>query len=175
MPRLQGAFSCVVMTATKLIAFRDPNGFRPLCLGKTADDAYVVASESCALDSIGAHFVRDIAPGEIVVISKEGVRSITTHCGGPRHICVFEYIYFARPDSVIEGVSVQHARMRAGAYLAKEHPVDADIVIGVPDSGLTPPWAMPRRAVSLTALDLSRTATSAAALFSLPKVSVRTR
>ena len=136
MPRLQGAFSCVVMTATKLIAFRDPNGFRPLCLGKTADDAYVVASESCALDSIGAHFVRDIAPGEIVVISKEGVRSITTHCGGPRHICVFEYIYFARPDSVIEGVSVQHARMRAGAYLAKEHPVDADIVIGVPDSGL---------------------------------------
>ena len=136
MPRLQGAFSCVVMTATKLIAFRDPKGFRPLCLGKTADDAYVVASESCALDSIGAHFVRDIAPGEIVVISKEGVRSITTHCGGPRHICVFEYIYFARPDSVIEGVSVQHARMRAGAYLAKEHPVDADIVIGVPDSGL---------------------------------------
>ena len=136
MPRLQGAFSCVVMTATKLIAFRDPNGFRPLCLGKTADDAYVVGSESCALDSIGAHFVRDIAPGEIVVISKEGVRSITTHCGGPRHICVFEYIYFARPDSVIEGVSVQHARMRAGAYLAKEHPVDADIVIGVPDSGL---------------------------------------
>ena len=136
MPRLQGAFSCVVMTATKLIAFRDPNGFRPLCLGKTADDAYVVASESCALDSIGAHFVRNIAPGEIVVISKDGVRSITTHCGGLRHICVFEYIYFARPDSVIEGVSVQHARMRAGAYLAKEHPVDADIVIGVPDSGL---------------------------------------
>ena len=136
MPRLQGAFSCVVMTATKLIAFRDPNGFRPLCLGKTADDAYVVASESCALDSIGAHFVRNIAPGEIVVISKDGVRSITTHCGGLRHICVFEYIYFARPDSVIEGVSVQHARMRAGAYLAKEHPVDADIVIGVPDSAL---------------------------------------
>ncbi|MDE6155929.1 MAG: amidophosphoribosyltransferase, partial [Eubacterium sp.] len=133
---LRGAYSCVVMTATKLIAFRDPNGFRPLCLGKTDDGAYIVASESCALDTIGAEFIRDIKPGEIVVISIDGVKSIETHCGKKGNICVFEYIYFARPDSVIEGSSVEHARMKAGAYLAKEHPVEADIVIGVPDSGL---------------------------------------
>jgi len=133
---LKGAYSCVVMTATKLIAFRDPNGFRPLCLGKTSDGAWVVSSESCALDSIGADFIRDIKAGEIVVISTDGVKSIETHCGKKTSLCVFEYIYFARPDSVIENASVQHARMRAGAFLAKEHPVDADIVIGVPDSGL---------------------------------------
>ena len=133
---LKGAYSCVVMTATKLIAFRDPNGFRPLCIGKKQDGAYVVASESCALDTVGAKFIRDVKPGEIVVIGTDGVRSIETHCGKKGNICVFEYIYFARPDSVIEGSSVQHARMRAGAFLAKEHPVEADIVIGVPDSGL---------------------------------------
>lgn len=133
---LKGAYSCVVMTATKLIAFRDPNGFRPLCLGKTSGGAWIVSSESCALDTLGAEFVRDIKPGEIVVIGTDGVRSITTHCKGKGDICVFEYIYFARPDSVIEGSSVQHARMKAGAFLAKESPVDADIVIGVPDSGL---------------------------------------
>lgn len=136
MHSLKGAYSCVVMTATKLIAFRDPDGFRPLCLGKTADGAWIVSSESCAIDSIGAEFVRDIAPGEIVVISTEGVESIKTHCGSRGNICVFEYIYFARPDSVIEGSSVQHARIRAGRFLAQEHSVDADIVIGVPDSGL---------------------------------------
>ena len=124
------------MTATKLIAFRDPNGFRPLCLGKTEGGAWIVSSESCALDTLGAEFVRDIRPGEIVVISTDGVKSIDTHCTQKGHICVFEYIYFARPDSVIEGSSVQHARMRAGKFLAEEHPVDADIVIGVPDSGL---------------------------------------
>lgn len=133
---LKGAYSCVVMTATKLIAFRDPDGFRPLCLGKTLDGAWVVSSESCALDSIGARFVRDIKPGEIIVIGTDGVKSIETHCHSKGNICVFEYIYFARPDSVIEGSSVQHARMRAGKFLAQEHPVDADIVIGVPDSGL---------------------------------------
>lgn len=136
MYNLKGAYSCVVMTATKLIAFRDPNGFRPLCLGKTDDGAWVVSSESCALDTIGAKFVRDIKPGEIVVIGYDGVKSIETHCKSKGKMCVFEYIYFARPDSVIENTSVQHARMRAGAFLAKEHPVDADIVIGVPDSGL---------------------------------------
>lgn len=136
MDKLKGAYSCVVMTATKLIAFRDPDGFRPLCLGKTEDGAYIVASESCALDTLGAEFVRDIMPGEIVVISENGVKSIKTHCGKKGSMCIFEYIYFARPDSVIEGSSVQRARMRAGEFLAKEHPVDADIVIGVPDSGL---------------------------------------
>lgn len=133
---IKGAYSCVLMTATKLIAFRDPNGFRPLCIGKTKDGAYIVSSETCALDSVGADFVRDVKPGEIVVISNDGIESITTHCKGRGDICVFEYIYFARPDSVIEGSSVQKARMRAGKFLALEHPVDADIVIGVPDSGL---------------------------------------
>lgn len=136
MYELKGAYSCVVMTATKLIAFRDPHGFRPLCLGKTDGGAWLVSSESCAFDTLGAKFVRDIMPGEIVVIGTDGVKSITTHCGKKGNICVFEYIYFARPDSVIEGSSVQQARMRAGAFLAQEHPVEADIVIGVPDSGL---------------------------------------
>jgi len=136
MNHLKGAYSCVLMTATKLIAFRDPMGFRPLCLGKTKDGAYVTASESCALDSLGADFIRDVEPGEIVTISMDGVKSDKTHCGGRSAMCVFEYIYFARPDSVIEGASVQKARIRAGEFLAKESPVDADIVIGVPDSGL---------------------------------------
>lgn len=136
MNHLKGAYSCVLMTATKLIAFRDPMGFRPLCLGKTKDRAYVTASESCALDSLGADFIRDVKPGEIVTISMNGVKSDKTHCGGKSAMCVFEYIYFARPDSVIEGASVQKARIKAGEFLAKESPVDADIVIGVPDSGL---------------------------------------
>ena len=136
MPNIKGAYSCILMTATKLIAFRDPHGFRPLCIGKTSDGAYVAASESCSLETIGAQFLRDIRPGEIVVISDGGLQSITTHCRRQNNICIFEYIYFARPDSVIEGVSVHHARMRAGAVLAKHCPVDADIVIGVPDSGI---------------------------------------
>lgn len=136
MPNLKGAYSCIVMTATKMIAFRDPNGFRPLCIGKTNDGAYCVSSESCALDAIGASFVRDVLPGEIVTIDMNGVHSNKTHCSKKGNLCVFEYIYFARPDSVIDGASVEHARMRAGAFLAKENPVDADIVIGVPDSGL---------------------------------------
>ncbi len=137
MNHLQGAYSCVVMTATKLIAFRDPMGFRPLCIGKTKTGGYAVASESCALDTIGAEFIRDIKPGEIVTINSQGATSNMEHCSKCKSsMCVFEYIYFARPDSVIEGSSVQHARMRAGEFLAKESPVDADIVIGVPDSGL---------------------------------------
>ena len=138
MHQIKGAYSCVLMTATKLIAFRDPNGFRPLCLGKTKSGAWCVASESCALSAIGAQPVRDIMPGEILVISQTGLHSITTHCStlDKSSACVFEYIYFARPDSIIDGASVHHARMRAGTFLAKEHPIDADIVIGVPDSGL---------------------------------------
>ena len=136
MNHIKGAYSCVVMTATKLIAFRDPMGFRPLCIGKTKSGAYVVASESCALDTIGAELIRDIKPGEIVTIGRDGIKSDTTHCGNKGSMCVFEYIYFARPDSVIEGSSVQHARIKAGEFLAKESPVEADIVIGVPDSGL---------------------------------------
>ena len=95
-----------------------------------------MASESCALETVGAEFIRDVEAGEIVVIDKDGLRSITTNCGNKKHICIFEYIYFARPDSVIEGVSVHHARLKAGELLAKHSPVEADIVIGVPDSGL---------------------------------------
>ena len=136
MPRLQGAYSCVLMTATKLIAFRDPNGFRPLCYGRTESGEFIVASESCALDAVGAHLIRDIEPGEILVFSDQGVQSDRRHCGGRRALCVFEYIYFARPDSVIEGASVHSARLMAGKFLAKESPAQADVVIGVPDSGL---------------------------------------
>lgn len=136
MYKIKGAYSIVVMSPKKLIAARDPMGFRPLCLGQTSDGAYVVASETCALDSVSAKFVRDIIPGEIVVIDEDGIRSIKTHCKNKGHICVFEYVYFARPDSIIEGVSVQRARLRAGEILWKEHPVDADVIVGVPDSGL---------------------------------------
>lgn len=137
MTRLEGAYSLVVMSATKLIAARDPMGFRPLCYGETEDGTYVVASESCALNSVGARFIRDIEPGEIVVFSEDGIKSDRTHCEKKKkHICIFEYIYFARPDSVIDGVSVHEARIRAGKILAKTYPVDADIVIGAPDSGL---------------------------------------
>ena len=105
MSRIKGAYSLVIMSPSKLIAVRDENGFRPLCYGKCDDGSYVVASESCALDALGARFVRDIEPGEIVVFDKNGVRSITDHCGKKQSFCVFEYIYFARPDSVIEGCS----------------------------------------------------------------------
>lgn len=137
MRRIKGAYSLVIMSARKLIAARDENGFRPLCYGKTADGKYVVASESCALDAVGAKFERDLEPGEIIIFDKGGIRTIRDHCNKAKpSFCVFEYIYFARPDSVIDGVCVHDARVRAGEFLAKEHPVDADIVIGVPDSGL---------------------------------------
>lgn len=133
---IQGAYSLVLLSPRKLIAARDPNGFRPLCIG-TLDGGYVFASESCALDAIGAHFLRDVEPGEIVVADKNGLRSIKDHCGKAKSsLCVFEFIYFARPDSVIDGAGVHEARLRAGAFLALEHPVQADIVIGVPDSGI---------------------------------------
>ena len=137
MRRVKGAYSLVIMSPSKLIAVRDAHGFRPLCYGKTEDGRYVVVSESCALDAVSAKFIRDIRPGEIVVFDQDGARSITDHCGeADGSLCVFEYIYFARPDSVIDGCSVHNARMRAGAFLALEHPVQADVVIGVPDSGL---------------------------------------
>lgn len=137
MDRIEGAYSLVLSSPTKLIAVRDPHGFRPLCMGRMKDGTVIFASESCALDAIGAEFVRDIRPGEIVVADKNGVRSDVSHCEtAPKKLCVFEFIYFARPDSVIDGSSVHVARQRAGAFLALEHPVQADIVIGVPDSGL---------------------------------------
>ena len=136
MDRLQGAYSLVIMSSTKLMGVRDPYGFRPLCIGKLGE-SWVLASETCALDSIGAVFVRDVLPGEIVIVDKNGLRSDKTHVGEkPKSTCVFEYIYFARPDSVVDGSSVHFARQRAGAFLALEHPVQADVVIGVPDSGI---------------------------------------
>ncbi|MDR2531411.1 MAG: amidophosphoribosyltransferase [Oscillospiraceae bacterium] len=137
MYKIKGAYSLVIMSPKKLIIARDPNGIRPLCLGILPDEAgYVAVSESCALNAVGAKFLRDVLPGEIIVISDKGISSIKTHCGNKGSLCVFEYIYFARPDSVIEGVSVHEARIRAGEFLAKEHPVVADVVIGVPDSGI---------------------------------------
>ncbi len=136
MPKIEGAYSCILMTATKLIAFRDKNGFRPLCIGKIGDEAYAAASESCALDAVGAEFIRDVEPGEILIIDENGMRSMYTEKATKENICIFEYIYFARPDSIINGASVHHARIRAGEILAETAPVDADIVIGVPDSGL---------------------------------------
>ena len=135
MKKLSGAFSLVMMSPKKLIAARDPHGFRPLCIGKI-ENSYVFASESCAIDSIGAEFVRDVEPGEIVIADKNGLRSIRDNCAGKTSLCIFEHVYFSRPDSVIDGASVSTSRQRAGAFLAKEHPVDADLVVGVPDSGI---------------------------------------
>jgi len=133
---LQGAYSLVLMSPRKLIGARDSLGFRPLCLGQRGG-AFMLASESCALDAVGAHFLRDVAPGEVVVIDENGLRSFTEHChSGAKAMCVFEYIYFARPDSTLDGDSVHRARQRAGALLAQTHPVEADVVIGVPDSGI---------------------------------------
>ncbi len=134
---LEGAYSLVVMSPRKLIAARDPHGFRPLCMGRLGKSV-IFASESCALDAVGAEFVRDVEPGEVVVVSDGGkIESIRTHCGKAKPaFCVFEYIYFARPDSVIDGTCVHTARRRAGALLALSHPAQADVVVGVPDSGL---------------------------------------
>lgn len=136
MNRIDGAYSLIVMSPTKLIAVRDPHGFRPLCYGVREDGAYIVASESCALDAIGAKLVREVEPGEVLVFNKDGMQSYRDHCGGERRLCVFEYLYVARPDSVLEGCSVHEARKRAGAFLAEQYPIDADVVVGVPDSGL---------------------------------------
>jgi amidophosphoribosyltransferase len=137
MDTIKGAYSLVIMSPSKMIAVRDPHGFRPLCYGVREDGSYIVSSETCALDAVGAKFVRDVRPGEVLVFRENGVTSITDHCNKcAPSLCVFEYIYFARPDSVIDGFSVHDARMRAGKFLAREYPVDADIVVGVPDSGL---------------------------------------
>ena len=137
MPRFKGAISIVVMSSSKMVAACDVKGIRPLCFGKKSDGTYVVASETSALDAVGAKFVRDIVPGEVVVFTEEGVKSNTDACGKVKPaLCVFEYVYFARPDSIINGLSVHEARVRIGMALAKMHPADADVVIGVPDSGI---------------------------------------
>ena len=133
-PLFKGAYALVIMTADKLIAVRDPYGIRPLCLG-TVDDDVVVASESCALDAVGANFLRDVKPGEIVVIDSNGIQShMMENVPQKSALCIFEYVYFARHDSIIDGCSVYHARQEAGRLLAKYYGVEADIVAGVPDS-----------------------------------------
>ncbi len=134
MKKIKGAYSLIVMSPRKLIGARDPFGFHPLCLGKR-DNAYVLASETCALDAVGATFIRDVEPGEVVTITREGVVSDKTLCQKKIAKCIFEYIYFARPDSYIDGINVYNSRIMAGRILAQEHPVDADLVVGVPDSG----------------------------------------
>ncbi len=132
---IKGGYALLVMSPRKLIAARDPFGLKPLVMGKL-DDAVIFCSETCALEAVGAEFIRDINPGEIVVVEDGNIRSIDSGIKRGMKKCVFEYIYFARPDSVIDGVSVHAARIAAGRALAQEHPVEADIVIGVPDSGL---------------------------------------
>lgn len=137
MDKIQGAYSLVVMSPRKLIGARDPYGFRPLCIGKR-DHTYILASETCALHTIGAEFVRDVEPGEIVSISpKNGIVSDRSHCipKEKEARCIFEYIYFARPDSHFDGISVYGSRIQAGKYLAMDSPVEADLVVGVPESG----------------------------------------
>ena len=136
MDKLKGAYSLVVMSPSKLIAARDPLGVRPLCFGKRDDGSYLIASESCALNAVGGHKIREVEPGEMLVITKDGIKNDTSHCGGKKAFCVFEYFYTARPDSEIDGCYVHDARKRAGAFLAEKYKIDADIVIGVPDSGL---------------------------------------
>lgn len=135
MARCIGAYSLVVMTPDRLFAIRDPLGVRPLCLGRL-HKSWVVASESCALDTVGAQFIREIEPGEIVAIDEEGVQSITGTVSKHQATCLFEFIYFARPDSVISNRLIYLARQEMGRQLAREHPADADIVIGVPDSAI---------------------------------------
>ena len=132
---LKGAYSLVIMSPQKLIAVRDPQGFRPLCMGKLGDDI-IFASESCALDICGAEFIRDVKPGEIVVVKDGEITSIEYDYKEIKGMCVFEYIYFARPDSILDGMSVHKFRENAGRCLAKQMPVDADIVAAVPDSGV---------------------------------------
>lgn len=137
MLKIKGAYSLIVMSPRKLIGARDPYGFRPLCIGKR-DNAYILASETCALDTIGAKFVRNVEPGEIVTISPDkGIESDKSMCLPKEQHgrCVFEYIYFARPDSHIDGVSVYDSRIMAGRFLAMDSPADADLVVGVPESG----------------------------------------
>lgn len=134
LPRLKGAFSMVILTEEKLIAVRDAHGIRPLSLGKLGE-SFIISSETCGLDIVGADFVRDILPGEMVVIDKDGLRSQTVLSSPKKSLCVFEFIYFARPDSSLYGRSVYHARKHMGMELAKEGPIDADLVIPVPDSG----------------------------------------
>ena len=134
MEKIKGAYSLIVMSPRKLIGARDPFGFKPLCIGKR-DNTYFLSSETCALDTVGAEFVRDVLPGEVVTITHNGIESDTSLCQKNTARCIFEYIYFARPDSKIDGMGVYESRINAGRILAKTHPVEADLVVGVPESG----------------------------------------
>jgi len=136
MKKLEGAYALVILTQDKLIGARDPHGIRPLCLGQMPDGSYVLSSETCGLDVVGAKLLRDVGPGEVVVINKDGYKVIQT-ISPRRASCVFEYIYFARPDSTIDGINVHLARKEMGRQLAKQCPVEADIVVPVPDSGIS--------------------------------------
>ena len=137
LPKIHGAYSMIVMSPQKVIAARDPYGFRPLCIGRVPEsDTYVFASETCALDACGAVYLRDVEPGEIVVASKNGLTSLRIDDRKKKALCVFEYIYFARTDSIVDGISVYEARKEAGRLLARQSPVEADMVIGVPESGV---------------------------------------
>lgn len=137
MNKFEGGLSLMLMSPQKIIVARDKYGFHPMCYGKRENSQYVIATESCALDTVGATFIRELLPGEILVFSKEGIKTINEHVNAEgERLCVFEYVYTSRPDSVIAGHSVHEARKRAGALLAKAHPVSADVVVGVPDSGL---------------------------------------
>ncbi|MDE6686452.1 MAG: amidophosphoribosyltransferase, partial [Lachnospiraceae bacterium] len=133
--RLKGAYALVIASPRKLIGVRDPLGLKPLCIGQL-QDSYILASESCALSAVGARFIRDVMPGEIVSITREGLSSNTELCQEKQAHCIFEYIYFARLDSKLDGISVYEARLKGGAALAKAYPVQADLVAGVPDSGV---------------------------------------
>jgi amidophosphoribosyltransferase len=132
---IKGSYAIVILTGDKLIGVRDPNGIRPLCIGKL-NDSFILCSESCALDAVGAELVRDVRPGEIVIIDENGLKSIDFSERAKHEICSFEYIYFARPDSIMDGINVYEARFKAGERLYKENPMEADVVIGVPDSGM---------------------------------------
>ena len=136
MKKIRGAYSLVIMSPRKLIGARDPYGFKPLCIGRR-DNAYIITSETCALETLGAEYIRDVEPGEVVTITKDGMKSDTSMClpKEQQARCIFEYIYFARPDSHIDGVSVYGSRIKAGRFLAMDSPVEADIVVGVPESG----------------------------------------
>jgi amidophosphoribosyltransferase len=136
--RVVGAYSCAIVTPSSVIALRDPYGFRPLCIGFVplrGQPAHVVASETCALDTVNANFVREVQPGEMVIMDGHGLSSVQFQESGRHAMCVFEFIYFARPDSIIKNCELEEARVRMGRELAREHPVDADMVIGLPDSG----------------------------------------
>jgi amidophosphoribosyltransferase len=136
LPEFEGAFSLVIMDQGHLVGVRDPHGFRPLCLGRLDDDGWVLASETAALDIVGATFIREVEPGEMVVIDAVGVRSLRPFAETDPHLCIFEFVYFARPDSTLYGQSVHAARLRMGRSLAEESPVEADVVVPVPESGI---------------------------------------